>query len=208
MVDYSFQKVQFTRPPTDDRRRGQFKQTYDQVFRQLSYELHKINVDVAIIGTDHPRNQVRIDGKPRGEIEPATPRVSVSFDRGGRTITMQCDAFTQWMQNLKAIAMTLEALRACDRYGATSRGEQYRGFEALPPGGGGNPFTRETAARWMAGQMKIACNVGIGEAIILGNSVEAKACYRKLAAKFHPDQNGGQSAQFIQLGHAKEALGL
>lgn len=36
-----------------------------------------------------------------------------------------------WQQNVRAIAKTLEALRAVDRYGASSSGEQYAGYRQI-----------------------------------------------------------------------------
>lgn len=36
-----------------------------------------------------------------------------------------------WQINLRAIALGLEALRKLDRYGITSRGEQYTGWRAI-----------------------------------------------------------------------------
>lgn len=42
-----------------------------------------------------------------------------------------CDRFATWQDNLRAIALSLEALRKVDRYGVTTAGEQYRGFLAI-----------------------------------------------------------------------------
>jgi hypothetical protein len=44
------------------------------------------------------------------------------------------DAYEDWQHNVRAIALTLEALRAVDRYGTTG-GRQYAGFRQLTAGG-------------------------------------------------------------------------
>ena len=44
-----------------------------------------------------------------------------------------CDKYSNWQANLRAIALSLEALRAEDRYGVTRRAEQYKGWAKLLP---------------------------------------------------------------------------
>ena len=53
-----------------------------------------------------------------------------------------------WQANVRAVALTLESLRAVDRYGVSQHGEQYRGWQALPAGDG--PTSKETAALLLA----------------------------------------------------------
>lgn len=40
-------------------------------------------------------------------------------------LSYPCDTFTTLQDNLRVIALALEALRMVDRYGVTRRGEQY-----------------------------------------------------------------------------------
>jgi len=40
--------------------------------------------------------------------------------------------YDDWQDNLRAIALAMEALRAVDRYGVSKRGEQYQGWKQLP----------------------------------------------------------------------------
>lgn len=51
----------------------------------------------------------------------------------GRMV-LATDTYEHWQANVRAIALTLEALRAVDRYGAT-QGRQYAGFQQLTAGG-------------------------------------------------------------------------
>jgi len=73
----------------------------------------------------------RLDGRPRADAKPEHPGVIFSLDSKFGALSYPCDTFTTWQDNLRAIALALEALRKVDRYGVTKRGEQYRGFLAL-----------------------------------------------------------------------------
>jgi hypothetical protein len=60
--------------------------------------------------------------------------VTVAFDSKHGSLKYTADKFATWQENLRAIALGLEALRKVDRYGVTTRGEQYTGWKALPAG--------------------------------------------------------------------------
>ncbi len=51
---------------------------------------------------------------------------------GGDVYRFPCDRFKHWDDNLRAISLTLERMRAVDRYGVTLNKQQYAGFKALP----------------------------------------------------------------------------
>lgn len=46
-------------------------------------------------------------------------------------LRLPCDTFSYWKDNVRAVALALEALRKIDRYGVRT-GSQYAGFKALP----------------------------------------------------------------------------
>jgi len=73
----------------------------------------------------------RLDGRPRADARPEHPGVIFSMEARVGRLSYPCDTFTDWQDNLRAIALALEALRKVDRYGVTKRGEQYRGFLAI-----------------------------------------------------------------------------
>lgn len=89
----------------------------------------QVVVELAIRETD-----LRIDGQPYAGTRPEHPGVTVSFDSRHGPLKYTADKFATWQENLRAIALGLEALRKVDRYGMTSRGEQYAGWKALPSG--------------------------------------------------------------------------
>jgi hypothetical protein len=81
-----------------------------------------------------------------------------------------------WQANVRAVALTLGALRAIDRWGVTRRGEQYTGFKALPSGGGLTFPSADAALRWMQ-ENKPKGFIGDTTAEL----------YRALARRMHPD---------------------
>lgn len=92
-----------------------------------------------------PAGAFRRDGRPRADARVEHPGVVFSMESRVGRLSYPCDTFTEWQDNLRAIALALEALRKVDRYGVTRRGEQYRGFlavEARPA----SAFTSDYAA--------------------------------------------------------------
>jgi hypothetical protein len=116
-----------------------------------------------------------------------------------------CDNFTQWKENVRAIALGLEAQRKMDRYGL-NQGAQYIGFRALPPAPAQQSLTPEMAAFVIAEYF--AKTVGL-DAVqsepILASLSFAETCYRQAAKKFHPDA-GGDAQDFAQLERAITVL--
>lgn len=75
---------------------------------------------------------LRLDGFPRADARPAHPGVIVAFESKWGPLKYATDVYWTWQDNLRAIALAMEALRKVDRYGVSKRGEQYRGWQALP----------------------------------------------------------------------------
>jgi hypothetical protein len=116
---------------TARRRRSQFASTHSATLALLTRELREL-------GAKHPTllialrpEDFRLDGLPRAGRVAAHPGIVLSFESKHGPLSYPCDTFDRWQDNLRAIALALEALRKVDRYGVTKRGEQYRGFLAL-----------------------------------------------------------------------------
>jgi hypothetical protein len=124
------------RTPPRERRRAPFRATYTQTLRLLDRELRQLGAERVVIQLDVTERDIRLDGLPRSNARPWTPKVILSFQSRFGPLRYQTDTFTAWTDNLRAIALGLEALRKVDRYGITRRGEQYAGWRALPPGDG------------------------------------------------------------------------
>ncbi|WP_345434830.1 hypothetical protein [Microbacterium gilvum] len=141
----------------------------------------------------------RLDGKPRAQAKAAHPGVILSFDSKVGHLSYPCDTFTTWQDNLRAVALALEALRKVDRYGVTKRGEQYRGFLAIEATAVPDGFATADDALAYLGKF-----LGLGHAemkVIPG--VVARAL-RRAQRDTHPDRGGDEVAfHRVSLAEAK-----
>lgn len=137
--------------------------------------------------------QFRIDGRPYAKARPEHPGVILTFEipKIG-TVSYPCDKYTRWEDNLRAIVLSLEALRLVDRHGVTRRGEQYRGFLAI----------EATAAP--AGFATAAEAQGFLEIIVGTRQLGLRQLLREAQRQSHPDHGGDASVfQRVSLAEAK-----
>lgn len=125
--------------PTARRLVSRFQAGYQDTLDLLTRELRQLGASGAVVQLALQEKDIRRDGWPRAGARPTHPGVIVAFESRHGPLSYPCDRFTDWESNLRAIALSLEALRAVDRYGVTRRAEQYRGWQALPEGGGAAP---------------------------------------------------------------------
>lgn len=216
MIDARFVPIEKWQGKQTARRiKSDFRSTYAQTLDLLETELRHLRAKDITIQAYFRRQDIRNDGWPRsGAPRPAQPGVIVSFIRklghyGGpnfntwidetREFSFPCDRFTNWEDNLRAIALALEALRKVDRYGVTQEGEQYKGWARLPAPESPDHMSREEAAAFLAGYS------GIPKDLLNESTVET--AYRRAAQKLHPDVPvSGSHELFVRLQKAKEIL--
>ncbi|MGN8024720.1 hypothetical protein [Microbacterium sp. 22242] len=122
---------------TRNRTRSKFKAGLGETLRLLDREIWNLvdtraQQESAELLIAIPAGDLwRLDGRPRAHAVAEHPGVIFSLDSKHGHLSYPCDTFTTWQDNLRAIALALEALRMVDRYGVTKRGEQYRGFLAI-----------------------------------------------------------------------------
>jgi len=108
---------------------SQFKKTFYQVFKDLEYELDRAGASKIIVSSN---NRVGVSGRMRMDREPIDTGVAVYFTRNNQSMVFACDRFNKVKDNVQAIAMTLEALRGIERWGASDMMERtFTGFKAL-----------------------------------------------------------------------------
>lgn len=141
-MDISFRPLpNWPYPATPDRRFGQFKHRgvkipWERTLRDLQYEVEMLDGHDIIIGAGYAEGDVRRDRQPRADARaPRHPGVEISFESRYGRLTYATDVFWDWRDNVRAVALGLEALRAIDRWGVARRGQQYAGFAQLPAGG-------------------------------------------------------------------------
>lgn len=116
---------------TVTRTRSNFASPLSSTLDTLHRELRALRGKNARLQIAVDPAKFRQDGYPRAGAVPTHPGIILTLDSMHGALSYPCDTFTTWQDNLRAIALALEALRKVDRYGVTKRGEQYRGFLAL-----------------------------------------------------------------------------
>lgn len=185
---------------TPARRSGQFKASRAVTLQDLGTEIERLlpgsktvhDADVRV-GLPVLSEQITLDGQRlRAGVEPWHPGLTVSFTIPRGTMRFAADQYTRESDNLRAVALTLEALRAVERWGAT-HGEQYNGYlaiessRAMPT----DPFTDAAGARrWLGDLLGMA---GIPEPAL---SDGWRSIIRKAQAHTHPDHHPDRRDEF------------
>jgi hypothetical protein len=140
--------------------------------------LHRDNI---VISTNL---ELRLDGLPRSnQRPPSDPGAAVYWRKGKETRCMAIDRYDRVEGNLAAIAATLEAMRAIDRYGgAEILNRAFTGFVALP----------QPEQWWQV--------LGVSSR---ASRDEIDDAYRSLAMKHHPDR-GGDSNEMSRINGARD----
>lgn len=119
--------------------------------RDLQRELTAISARDPVLQLALQPSDLRIDGFPKARAVATHPGVVLAFNMPalkGQRVTYAVDRFWAWQDNLRAIALGLEALRKIKRYGMGSGYEQYAGYRALPEVASQSPQeAREVLAR-------------------------------------------------------------
>jgi len=205
MIEFTFRPIDvWPGERTRGRKGSQFRSRWSATLELLKRELRHLRANRPVIQIDLTERDFRVsDGLPRAAARPETPGVIMSFDSRVGPLRYCCDTYTAWQDNVRAIAMTLENLRAVDRYGATTRrGEQYAGFRALPAPDDNGFATAEDAAAFI---LKAAEFNGSSAAFLAAPGDVRRSAYRAAAKKLHPD-SGGDADQFAKFQRAKEIL--
>lgn len=183
------------------RQSTRFSAKWVETEQLLVDEVERLDGRNLVIEVDVREQDLRLDGTLRANAREAeTPGVVVAFESKHGPILHRCDTFTapytwqgpHWQHNVRAIALTLQALRAVDRYGAADTGQQYAGFKALPAG-------RAMAASHMT--RTDAENV-------LVHWGGADGDFRRARAAAHPDRHRGDRTAWDQVEQAAQVLGV
>lgn len=178
-------------------RTSPFKAGWTETCDLLNREVRHLGANTYVLMLDVTESDIRQDGAVRATARPSAPAAAVAVEsRTKGSLLFTCGRFNHWQDNVRAIALGLEALRKVDRYGITESDEQYRGWQALPPG---TPMpaakmTVEDAARFIV-------SVSDGDP----NTESYDSMYRRAAMKLHPD-HGGNAADFDRLTEARSLV--
>ena len=170
---------------------------WHDTIKKLEYELHHIDVDLVVIELTGERVDIRRDGWVAARSKLDHP-VIVSFEHpDAGHLQYRSGHYSDWQSNVHAVALTLERLRAIDRYGCAPSGQQYTGWAALP---------EKSSGMSEADAMNELCNV-LELSLIAASGRAPKSLYRQALRRAHPD-HGGDRATLEAVQEAGRALGL
>lgn len=172
-------------PRTKLRMFSQFKaRGFGLIRDEMLDELRRLGGSSVVVSSNL---RTRLDGLPYADQrEPDDPGIAVYFLRKKKPYVIACDTFNRAWKNLRAIAGTIEALRAIERYGASSMLEQaFTGFAALP--------AHAAEPSWWD-------VLGVGPDAPL---VAIEAAWERLAKQHHPDI-GGSHDEMARINRARD----
>lgn len=182
--------------------------------REINHVILRSKPEV-LIQVDAPEGAMTLAGGIRADARAKFHGVMISFESKFGPQSFMCDKYIYphhqnrgeqaWKDNVRAIALGLEALRKIDRYGISDSGQQYTGWKAL---GTGIPMpaakmTVEEAARFLVEQSRTGYRI-FGEHIASAIA-DPDPFYRAAAKRLHPDK-GGDPALFAKLAEARDVL--
>lgn len=168
------------RTPEHKRARSRYEVSQDRAQRDLVHELELMGARDVIISTNL---KLRRDGLPyASQRTPDDPGVAIYWTtESGQDVAIACDRFSSIRDNMRALGLTVAALRAIDRAGCTDILERaYRGFAALPA-----TVTPASRPWWRV--------LGYNEPEGL-DFAAVRRRFRQLAATRHPDRGGSHEA--------------
>lgn len=183
------------------RRASPFTASWTATLQLLDRELRLIGANRWVLQLDVSESQIRNDGGIYARATPIIPAVRVAFDSTHGPLIYACDRYTMWQDNVRAIALSLEALRKVDRYGVAGAGEQYRGWTAIS----NRPaeMTREQAAEFIAHWAELGEQNG---AVLLTSLDNVQSAYRMAAKRAHPDVTRDDGDTMARLTAARDLL--
>lgn len=204
-----------TRPLTDrafigatPRERSKFTATWSNTLDLLKREVWALQThgqDDPVLMVDCTEQDLRLDGQLRANARLATNAVALAFESRRGPLVFRADRYNArpysrdgmtelWQHNLRAIALTLEALRAVSRYGATESGEQYVGYRQI-----------EGRQEWSPTQARdeLLSVVGAEHAVL-----DDVALVKRARRTSHPDMHGGQRDLWDIVERASRVLGV
>lgn len=156
-------------------------------------------VDEVVLMLDVSESMLRLDGGVKANARPFSDDVAIAVESKNGPLIFPCGEFTKWQDNVRAIALGMEALRKVDRYGISPSGEQYRGWQALPPG------TPMPAAKMTVEEAeRLLRDMSLWVGPIIGDD-EIRSAYHRAAKLHHPDA-GGDPTLFRKITEARDLL--
>ena len=176
--------VGWERTPSHRRESGAFKVSLAKARDGLLAEIGRMGGRHIVVSSNM---QLRQDGMPYAQQRAIDDKgIAVYFERKGKPMCFACDRYTSLEANMRAIELTIAALRGITRWGASDMLERaFTGFTALPGAGSSEHWSDVLGLSETAGRDEI------------------ESAYRRLRSQHHPDR-GGDAEQFHRITKAYE----
>lgn len=198
----------WTWPRTAQRKPSPFRANWGDTLEQLEREVRMLKGRDVVLALEVSPRDIRQDGGVRADARVKDPSVIVEMRVGPDLLQFPCDRYNYWQDNVRAVALAMEALRAVDRYGV-QQGRQYQGFKALPGGSAASsaPSVPMTAVQAAEVLQRVVSGHTLGQTtqIMVGDPAAAGGVVRRARAKAHPDA-GGSTEEFQQVQDAAAVL--
>lgn len=191
--------------PTARRRPSPFKVNWTSTIRLLETELRALKARDVVLRLAVTEDQIRVDGGVRANARIKDPSVILEFRSGPDLLSFPCDRFNWWEDNVRAIALALEALRKVDRYGVRT-GRQYEGFKALPGGASPVPASAPLSVDEACIRLERTVEVAVDAWKIKIDPQSAREAIRRASRITHPDSIGGSTKAFQELQEIRRIL--
>lgn len=186
-----------------------FDSPWSSTLDVLRRELTVLGAKNTILELNVLPGSIRLDGELYANAKVTDPAVRLHFDSKHGHLTYQTDRFHGWRDNVRAIALGLEALRRIDRYGIGRGDEQYQGWLALEAGTGATPLGATPRMTWDDATAVIKDVLGLDYgAVDWADPDQSHAAYRLARALVHPDRHDGDRTAWDRLEAAAKVLGL
>lgn len=197
MLEYQTRSIeQWPGKLASHRQRSPFRAGWGDTMALLDRELKHLKAKAVVLLMALRPSDIRLDGRPRADVRPMHPGVILSFESLRGPMQFPCDKFDSWSDNVRAIALALEALRKVDRYGVTRNAEQYRGWQQLPDKRANGHMTRAEALTILRSHVP---NMRAETA------ADFEVYFRQAEFKTHPDR-GGNAEDFKRVQEARKVL--
>lgn len=211
MIQAQFRPIDNTKPLAAKQgwERSPFSASWTSTLNLLEREIRHLAGKDIVIEIDTTLSQIRNDGWPYSSAKVGRPGVRISFASKHGPMSYTSVQYARWETNIHAVALTLERLRAVERYGCVKNAEQYQGFSALPPGRGGRSGIQvgewsscEDAARFLLS----VWGGSYTEDDIQATVHDPTGTWRDASKKVHPDLPGGSEAMMSKVNRAREFI--
>lgn len=162
---------------------SKFKTANNKARSKLLNEISLMGGSLVVVSSNVPLNE-------RGQMmerDPVDAGAAVYFQRQGKAMAFACDRYDLLRDNIHALALTIEALRGIERWGASEMMERaFSGFKQLAAENPGMSW-------WATLQLSAGATVD-----------QIEKAYKAMARLAHPDIPGGSDVAMAALNAARE----